>query len=70
MPRSQLVDFDPGLEREWLSTVEPVLAEATLTRPDDRDEPGGGRQGRHTAHLAELLDEMQVVHRAHPGATW
>jgi ring-1,2-phenylacetyl-CoA epoxidase subunit PaaC len=55
----------------WLATVEPVLAEATLTRPDDGGwAPRGGRDGLHTEHLSYLLAEMQVLHRAHPGATW
>ena len=60
-------DLRPG----WLATVEPVLAEATLTRPADGGwQPRGGRVGRHTEHLSRLLAEMQVVHRAHPGAQW
>jgi ring-1,2-phenylacetyl-CoA epoxidase subunit PaaC len=32
--------------------------------------PSGGRTGRHTDHLRDLLEEMQVLHRAHPGAVW
>jgi ring-1,2-phenylacetyl-CoA epoxidase subunit PaaC len=62
---------DPaGLRLAWLSTVEPILAEATLNRPADGWAPAGGRTGRHTEHLSYLLTEMQVVHRAHPGAVW
>jgi ring-1,2-phenylacetyl-CoA epoxidase subunit PaaC len=62
---------DPaGLRADWLSTVEPVLAEATLRRPADGWAPAGGRDGRHTEHLSYLLAEMQVLHRAHPGAVW
>jgi ring-1,2-phenylacetyl-CoA epoxidase subunit PaaC len=65
---------DPAtLRPAWLSTVDEVLAEATLTRPHDLDLPGlpaGGRCGRHTEHLGRLLAEMQSVHRAHPGASW
>jgi ring-1,2-phenylacetyl-CoA epoxidase subunit PaaC len=60
-------DLRPG----WLATVEPVLAEATLTRPADGGwQPRGGRAGRHTEHLSYLLAELQVLHRAHPGASW
>ncbi|WFF02458.1 1,2-phenylacetyl-CoA epoxidase subunit PaaC [Micromonospora sp. WMMD964] len=51
-------------------TVGAVLAEATLTRPESAWAPGGGRTGVHTEHLAYLLAEMQVLHRAHPGAQW
>jgi ring-1,2-phenylacetyl-CoA epoxidase subunit PaaC len=58
------------LRGAWLERVEPVLAEATLTRPADGWAPAGGRDGLHTEHLSYLLAEMQVLHRAHPGARW
>jgi ring-1,2-phenylacetyl-CoA epoxidase subunit PaaC len=62
---------DPAaLRGDWLSTVDAVLAEATLTRPADGWAPAGGRQGRHTEALSYLLAEMQSLHRAHPGVTW
>ena len=57
-----------SLRRQWTSTVDAVLAEATLDRPADGWRPSGGRAGRHTEHLSYLLAEMQVLHRAHPGA--
>ena len=62
-----------GFRDAWLSTVDAVLAEATLTRPSDEDtrfRPTGGREGVHTEHLGYLLAEMQYLHRAHPGASW
>jgi ring-1,2-phenylacetyl-CoA epoxidase subunit PaaC len=59
-----------AIEPSWNATVDRVLAEATLKRPSDRWMQGGGRSGRHTEHLGHLLAEMQVLHRAHPGATW
>jgi ring-1,2-phenylacetyl-CoA epoxidase subunit PaaC len=31
---------------------------------------GGGRTGRHSEALGPMLAEMQVLARAHPGATW
>lgn len=55
---------------DWLAIVEPVLDEATLVRPADGWAPTGGRSGVHTEHLPPLLAEMQVVHRAYPGAKW
>ncbi|HEY2949233.1 MAG TPA: 1,2-phenylacetyl-CoA epoxidase subunit PaaC [Micromonosporaceae bacterium] len=62
---------DPAeLRAAWLSTVEPLLVEATLDRPADGWAPEGGRVGRHTEHLSYLLGEAQVVHRAHPGVRW
>jgi ring-1,2-phenylacetyl-CoA epoxidase subunit PaaC len=58
------------LRAAWLERVEAVLAEATLTRPADGWAPAGGRDGVHTEHLSYLLAELQVLHRAHPGARW
>jgi ring-1,2-phenylacetyl-CoA epoxidase subunit PaaC len=58
------------LRAGWLDRVGPVLDRATLARPADGWAPRGGRAGRHTEHLSYLLAEMQVVHRAHPGARW
>jgi ring-1,2-phenylacetyl-CoA epoxidase subunit PaaC len=66
----ELFEPDAALRDDWLALVEPVLADATLTRPVDGPAPTGGRTGAHTAHLAPLLTEMQQLHRAHPGATW
>ena len=63
-------ELTDGLRGRWLSIVEPVLAEATLTRPADGWMPSGGRTGRHTEHLSYLLAEMQSLHRAHPGVAW
>jgi len=62
---------DPStLRPAWLEAVSDVLTVATLTRPEDGWAPSGGREGRHTEHLSYLLAEMQVLHRAHPGAMW
>lgn len=65
------VAVDPAsLRAGWLSTVEPVLAEATVERPDDGWRPGGGRDGVHTEAMGFLLAELQYLHRSHPGASW
>jgi ring-1,2-phenylacetyl-CoA epoxidase subunit PaaC len=65
------IAVNPATLREaWLGRVEKVLAEATVTRPADGWTPTGGRDGRHTEHLSYLLAELQVLHRAHPGARW
>ncbi|MEP9364571.1 1,2-phenylacetyl-CoA epoxidase subunit PaaC [Nocardioides sp. CN2-186] len=62
---------DPAsLRGAVLTTVEDVLAEATLTVPQVAPAVGGGRQGLHTEELGYLLAEMQHLHRSHPGATW
>ncbi|MBO4206972.1 1,2-phenylacetyl-CoA epoxidase subunit PaaC [Micromonospora echinofusca] len=62
---------DPATLRAGFdATVDEVFAEATLTRPASGWAPAGGRDGVHTEHLSYLLAEMQVLHRAHPGARW
>jgi ring-1,2-phenylacetyl-CoA epoxidase subunit PaaC len=64
-------DEHAALRPQWTSTVDFVLADATLTRPPDGGwAPTGGRRGMHTEHFSYLLGEMQVLHRAHPGARW
>ncbi|HEU4465496.1 MAG TPA: 1,2-phenylacetyl-CoA epoxidase subunit PaaC [Agromyces sp.] len=53
--------------------IDAVFAEAGLTRPEGRLAfvvGGRGREGEHTEHLGPMLAEMQVLARAHPGASW
>jgi ring-1,2-phenylacetyl-CoA epoxidase subunit PaaC len=65
------VAADPAaLADEWRSTVEWTLTEATLERPGETVMQLGGRTGRHSEGFSYLLGELQVVARAHPGATW
>ncbi len=65
------IAVDPAtLRPAWLSTVEGVLAEATLDRPADGWQPTGGRDGVHTEAMGYLLAELQYLRRAHPGARW
>jgi ring-1,2-phenylacetyl-CoA epoxidase subunit PaaC len=63
-----------ALHPPWLAAVESVLAEATLSMPDDAWMQGnngrGGKQGVHTEHLSRMLAEMQVLPRTYPGARW
>ncbi len=57
------------LQDQWLAHVTPILAEAGLTLPEAAP-AYGGRRGRHTEHLAALLDDMQLVFRSDPEAAW
>ena len=59
-----------ALKPQWQATIGRVLREATLETPADGWMQGGRRAGRHTEYLGHLLAEMQVLHRAHPGAVW
>lgn len=64
--------FDPAaLKADWLHYVTQVFAVATLRVPPvDAWMQRGGKQGIHSEHLGYLLAEMQVLHRAYPGAKW
>ena len=60
-----------SLQKFWNQTVESVLSEAYLTKPNDGFSHSGGRQGtRHTEHLGHMLATIQFLQRAYPGASW
>jgi ring-1,2-phenylacetyl-CoA epoxidase subunit PaaC len=62
---------DPASLRDgWNTTVDTILARATLARPPEGWMQSGGRGGHHTEHLGYLLAEMQFLQRTYPGATW
>lgn len=55
---------------EWSATVDRVLKEATLKRPEDGWMARGGKKGIHTEHLGPMLAEMQTLQRTYPGVEW
>lgn len=59
-----------AVHQSWNATVNDVLAEATLKRPDDKPFPWRGKQGNHSEHLGRMLAEMQHMQRTYPGAQW
>lgn len=66
----ELFDDRPELREPWSAFVLGTLAEAGLAVPEGVEPRSGGRRGAHTPHLAELLTEMQSLHREHVGARW
>ena len=58
------------IETRWREDVSAIIAEATLTPPDDQWMASGGKDGRHSEHFGFLLAEMQNLQRTYPGATW
>ena len=58
--------------QRWRDAVLPVLADIGLRTPAEsgKDQVPNGRRGKHTEHLAALLDEMTSVRRSEPGARW
>lgn len=59
-----------SLRPAWDATVDAVLAEAGLHRPDDDYVRAGGRLGFHSEHLGHLLAEMQWMQRTYPEMAW
>jgi len=65
------VAADPArIHDEWNTITADALSEATLTIPDTPVPMSGGRSGTHTESFSLLIGEMQVIARAHPGASW
>ena len=58
------------IAKRWHDNVASVLAEATLTAPEDTFMAIGGREGKHGEDFGYLVAEMQHLQRAYPGATW
>ena len=58
------------IQAAWSARIAGILAEATLTRPQDRPNAWQGKRGQHSEHLGYLLAEMQHLQRAYPGARW
>lgn len=58
------------IEKQWVSSLASLAAEATLEIPQEQWMAGGGRQGRHTERFGYLLAEMQFMQRVYPGVSW
>lgn len=61
-----------GLGEEWLqeTTHELQAAGLKLPHPDSDITIPMGKQGLHTPHLSELLEELQFMHRLYPKLSW
>lgn len=68
--------YDPFIEKAsdikqlWEQRLKEVMYTASIEMPDTVEMVTGGKEGRHTSHLFEMLEEMQGLHRAHPGVEW
>ena len=60
----------PSLRPAFDTLVPPLILASGLTVPMTTAARGGGRGGLHSESLGPLLAEMQVLARAHPGASW
>jgi len=58
------------LKGSWLQNVRKIFSEAGLIIPSSSMVHTGGKEGKHTEYLDQILKELQAVARAHPTATW
>lgn len=65
------IAVDPRtLRSAFDSTVPALIVDAGLEVPSVPAARGGGRSGVHAEAFGPMLAELQVLARAHPGATW
>lgn len=69
--KAEVVPDAQNLRSEVQSRIEETFNSATLPAPDfEAVMQEGSQDGIHTEYLSYILQEMQSVARAHPGATW
>lgn len=62
--------FNEEIQTTWQQHVNDILQQAALQPPANEKMMFGGKQGKHTAHLEKLLNEMQYMQRTYPGLEW
>jgi ring-1,2-phenylacetyl-CoA epoxidase subunit PaaC len=58
------------LKKDWLQKVKTVFDEAILTIPENVLMEIGGKKGKHTEHLGDILTELQYLQRTYPNSEW
>lgn len=58
------------IKSKWMTRVQAIIDEATLTLPHSEFFASGSKKGLHTEHLGFALAEMQYLPRAYPDAKW
>lgn len=59
-----------SLRERFEKRLHAIIGEAQLQVPDVPQARGGDRSGAMSEHRGHILAELQVLARAHPGATW
>lgn len=67
------------LQEQWLETIVPILKGVSLEVPADKkgntyvpriSADSGGRVGRHSSDLRQLVEDMQLVYQMAPSGRW
>jgi ring-1,2-phenylacetyl-CoA epoxidase subunit PaaC len=58
------------LKNKWLEKVNEVFSEATLVIPGNKNMYTGGKEGKHTEHLDNILADLQYMQRTYPNSEW
>ena len=58
------------LANDWMKKLNHVFEEATLPLPARKEQVTGGKTGKHSEHLNNILTELQYLQRTYPGAEW
>ncbi len=72
----QPADYETGyidvtkIKQLWQDKTNEILAEATLSIPNNSQPFIGGKTGAHSEHLTAILNEMQSLPRAYPNTIW
>jgi ring-1,2-phenylacetyl-CoA epoxidase subunit PaaC len=58
------------LKNDWMKKVAAIFDEATLSIPENVSMQTGGKEGKHSEHLENILTEMQFLQRTYPNSEW
>lgn len=58
------------LGRSWMNKVKEIFNNATLTMPAKTTVQTGGKEGKHTENLENILTDLQFLQRTYPGCEW
>jgi ring-1,2-phenylacetyl-CoA epoxidase subunit PaaC len=59
-----------SLKDKWQEKINEVFSEATLAMPVNSNMHLGGKEGRHTDNLKEILTDLQYMQRTYPNSEW
>jgi len=58
------------LKEQWVTEVKEIFSEATLTIPGKTLMQAGGKEGKHSEYLGNILTELQYMQRTYSGCDW